>query len=56
MPSQDFCPSLQLRGINSLDVFGDPRPATAAKGEALLAGIVTENPCPIGARRARDDL
>jgi len=31
---------MQLREFNTTGVFGDPRPATAAKGEALIAGIV----------------
>lgn len=34
---------MQLRSFNATGVFGDPRPATAAKGAALLAGIVAEN-------------
>jgi creatinine amidohydrolase len=34
---------MQLRSFNPTGVFGDPRPATAAKGQALLAGIVAEN-------------
>lgn len=31
---------MQLREFNQSGTFGDPRPATAAKGEALIAGIV----------------
>lgn len=34
---------LQLRDFAASGVFGDPRPATAEKGEALLAGIVAES-------------
>jgi len=30
----------QIRDFNASGVFGDPRPATAEKGEALVAGIV----------------
>lgn len=30
---------MQLREFNTTGVFGDPRPATAEKGEALIAGI-----------------
>ena len=35
--------SLQFRDFNPSGVFGDPRPATAAKGEALIAGILGES-------------
>ena len=34
---------MQLRDFVSSGVFGDPRSATAAKGEALIAGIVAES-------------
>ena len=34
---------IQLRDFNPSGVFGDPRPATAAKGEALVAGILEES-------------
>lgn len=34
---------MKLSSFNTSGVFGDPRPATAEKGEALLAGIVTES-------------
>ncbi len=44
---------MQLRAFNETGVFGDPRPATAAKGEALLSGIVTENLHLIAAWRDR---
>ena len=47
---------MQLRDFNATGVFGDPRPATAAKGEALLAAIVAENLRLIGAWRARHGL
>lgn len=44
----DFPPTfgsepMQLRDFVSSGVFGDPRPATAAKGEALIDGIVAES-------------
>lgn len=44
----DFPPTfgiepMQLRDFADSGVFGDPRPATAAKGEALIAGIVAES-------------
>jgi creatinine amidohydrolase len=32
---------MQIRDFNPSGVFGDPRPATAAKGEALVDGIVS---------------
>jgi len=34
---------MQLRAFNASGVFGDPRPATAAKGQAFLTGILAEN-------------
>lgn len=34
---------MQLRDFVTSGVFGDPRPATAAKGEALIEGIVAES-------------
>jgi creatinine amidohydrolase len=34
---------MKLSAFNRSGVFGDPRPATAAKGEALIAGIVAES-------------
>jgi len=34
---------MQLRQFNVTGVFGDPRPASAEKGEALIAGIVEES-------------
>lgn len=44
----DFPPTfgsepMQFRDFNPSGVFGDPRPATAAKGEALIAGILGES-------------
>ena len=47
---------MQLREFNATGVFGDPRPATAVKGEALLAGIVAENLRLIGVWRARHGI
>ena len=44
---------MQMREFAASGVFGDPRPATARKGEALLAGIVAENLRLIGKWRAR---
>lgn len=34
---------MKLSAFNKSGVFGDPRPATAEKGEALIAGISTES-------------
>lgn len=34
---------MQLRDFNPTGVFGDPRPATAAKGRAFLDGIAVES-------------
>ncbi len=34
---------MQLSAFNRTGVFGDPRPATAGKGERLIAAIVTES-------------
>ena len=34
---------LQLNRFNNTGVFGDPRPATAEKGRALIDGIVAES-------------
>jgi creatinine amidohydrolase len=34
---------MQLRTFNSSGVFGDPRPATAATGEKIIARIVAES-------------
>jgi creatinine amidohydrolase len=34
---------MQLRSFNSSGVFGDPRPATAATGEKLIARIVADS-------------
>lgn len=47
---------MQLKEFNSTGTFGDPRPATAAKGEALLTGIVAENLALIAHWRARHAL
>lgn len=44
---------MQLRDFAASGVFGDPRPATAAKGEALIEGIVTESLRLIGLWRLR---
>lgn len=34
---------MKLRTFNTSGIFGDPRPATADKGEALIAGIAAES-------------
>lgn len=34
---------IQMRDFNPSGVFGDPRPATAEKGEALIEGIVAQS-------------
>jgi creatinine amidohydrolase len=39
-PPQFGTTPMQLRSFNESGVFGDPRPATAATGEALIARIV----------------
>lgn len=44
---------MQLGDFNPAGVFGDPRPATPEKGEALVAGIVGESLRLIAAWRAR---
>jgi len=54
----DFPPTfgaepMQLGDFNPSGVFGDPRPATAEKGEALVAGIVGESLRLIAAWRTR---
>lgn len=54
----DFPPSfgsepMQLRDFNPSGVFGDPRPATEEKGEALIAGILTESLKLVSAWRSR---
>jgi len=47
---------MQLRDFVTSGVFGDPRPATAAKGEALIAGIVAESLRLVGLWRARHGI
>ena len=47
---------MQLRDFVTSGVFGDPRPATAAKGEALIDGIVAESLRLIGLWRVRHDI
>lgn len=46
---------MQLRQFNATGVFGDPRPSTVKKGEALIAGIVEESVRLIKLFRARTD-
>lgn len=47
---------MQLRDFVSSGVFGDPRPATAAKGEALIAGIVAESVRLVSVWRSRHGI
>jgi creatinine amidohydrolase len=47
---------MQLREFNHSGVFGDPRPSTAEKGEALLEGIVGESLRLIGIFRVRHSI
>lgn len=47
---------MQLRDFNPSGVFGDPRPATAQKGEALIAGILSESLKLVSAWRSRHDI
>lgn len=47
---------MQLRDFVSTGVFGDPRPATAEKGEALIAGIVAESVRLVGLWRQRHGI
>ena len=47
---------MQLRDFVTSGVFGDPRPATAAKGEALIDGIVAESLRLISLWRERHDI
>lgn len=47
---------MQLSAFNTSGVFGDPRPATAEKGEALIGKIVAESIRLIGLWRARHGI
>lgn len=47
---------MQFRDFNPSGVFGDPRPATAAKGEALIAGILGESLRIVAAWRERHGI
>jgi creatinine amidohydrolase len=42
-PEDYFSRPQQIRTFNQTGVFGDPRPATAAKGRAFLDGIAAES-------------
>jgi creatinine amidohydrolase len=44
---------MKLSAFNRSGVFGDPRPATAAKGERLIAGIVAECVRLVGVWKAK---
>ena len=44
---------MKLSAFNASGVFGDPRPATAEKGEAMIAGIAAESLRLIGVWRAK---
>jgi creatinine amidohydrolase len=57
----DFPPSFgaepwQLRDISPSGVFGDPRPATAAKGQAFLEGLTAQAQGLIAQWRARHGI
>jgi creatinine amidohydrolase len=47
---------MKLSAFNRSGVFGDPRPATAAKGEALIAGIAAESLKLIGLWRREHSI
>lgn len=47
---------MQLRDFVASGVLGDPRPATAAKGEALIEGVVAESLRLVGLWRSRHGL
>jgi creatinine amidohydrolase len=47
---------MKLSAFNKSGVFGDPRPATAEKGEALIAGIAAESQRLIGLWRSEHGL
>jgi creatinine amidohydrolase len=47
---------MKLSAFNKSGVFGDPRPATAEKGEALIAGIAAESLRLIGLWRTEHGL
>ena len=47
---------IELHEFNRSGVFGDPRPATAEKGEALLARIVAESLAVFDVFRTRHNL
>ncbi|MNL80752.1 Creatinine amidohydrolase [compost metagenome] len=47
---------MQFRDFNPSGVFGDPRPATAAKGEALVTGILAESLRLVSAWRERHGI
>jgi creatinine amidohydrolase len=47
---------VKLSTFNKSGVFGDPRPATAEKGEALIAGIAAESLRLIGLWRREHSI
>lgn len=47
---------MQFRAFNPSGVFGDPGPATAAKGEALVAAILGESLRIVAVWRARHEI
>ncbi|HEY0034938.1 MAG TPA: creatininase family protein [Devosia sp.] len=55
-PSTFGTEPMQLREFVTSGVFGDPRLATAEKGEALIAGIVVESLRLVGLWRARHGI
>ncbi|HWU63154.1 MAG TPA: creatininase family protein [Ensifer sp.] len=48
--------AMRLSDFNASGVFGDPTPATQAKGEALIARVVAQSRLTIDAFRARHGL
>lgn len=55
-PADYFSQPQQIRTFNPTGVFGDPRPATAAKGRAFLDGITAESLTLIAEWRARHGI
>lgn len=47
---------MKLSAFNKSGVFGDPRPATAEKGEAMIAGIAAESVRLIGLWKTKHGL
>ena len=47
---------MKLSAFNTSGVFGDPRPATAVKGEAMIEGIAAESLRLIGLWKTKHGL